>query len=122
MYENGNVYLAVDDGLYSLEDLDTVTDSSYYEAFQISQVFSAMIAKLPPVGNVVAGDAKSIEDARAVYDAMTDYQKGFVNQEDLKKLEKKIKELTGKPEEKPDDDKTDEVDPDAPEKDEGDKK
>lgn len=47
MYENGEVFLAVNDGLYSLEDLDTVADANYYEAFEMANMFSTMIAKLP---------------------------------------------------------------------------
>ncbi len=110
MYENGEILLAVDDGVYSLDTLDTVANSDYYEAFQMASLFSAMIAKLPPVGSLTAGDAKAIKEAREVYDAMNSYQQGFVNPDDLKKLEeleKKIAELTGgsgdseKPEEKP---------------------
>jgi len=98
MYENGDIYLAVGDGLYSLDDLDTVADSAYFEAFQMASVFSDMIAKLPPVSKVTKADASAIENARKVYDAMNSYQQGFVSKEDLDKLvalENKIKELTG---------------------------
>ena len=49
MYEGGEVYLAVNDGLYSLADLNTVADGAYYEAFELASVFSAAIAKLPSV-------------------------------------------------------------------------
>ena len=98
MYENGEVFLAVNDGLYSLEDLDTVADSAYFEAFEMANAFSAMIAKLPSAGMVTAQDADAVKNAREVYDAMTPYQQGFVSKKDLEKLEeleKKIKELTG---------------------------
>ena len=97
MYENGEVYLAVNDGLYSLEDLDTVADADYYEAFEMANMFSTMIAKLPTVANVTAADAKAVENARAVYDAMNSYQQGFVSAKDIAKLtalEEKLKTLT----------------------------
>lgn len=98
MYENGEVYLAVNDGIYSLEDLDTVADASYYEAFEMANLFSTMVGKLPSVSSVTASDAEAVANARAVYDAMNAYQQGFVSKDDLDKLEaleKKIKELTG---------------------------
>lgn len=98
MYENGEVYVAVNDGLYSLDDLDTVADASYYEAFEMANLFSNMMAKLPTAANVTTGDAESIENARAVYNAMDSYQQGFVSASDLEKLEAleaKIKTLTG---------------------------
>ena len=97
MYENGEVFLAVNDGLYSLEDLDTVADANYYEAFEMANMFSTMIAKLPTAANVTTADAKAVENARAVYDAMNSYQKGFVSATDLLKLtalEEKLKTLT----------------------------
>ncbi|MCI9377037.1 MAG: flagellar hook capping protein [Eubacterium sp.] len=96
MYEGGEVYLAVNDGLYSLADLNTVADGAYYEAFELASVFSAAIAKLPSVNAVTKSDAEAVKNARAMYDAMNSYQKGFVQEKDLEKLEaleKKLKEI-----------------------------
>lgn len=98
MYENGDVYLAVNDGLYSIDDLDTVADETYYEAFQMANTLSAMIARLPSEANLTTANKKDLEAARAVYDSMNQYQQGFVSKEDiekLEKLEKKMKELLG---------------------------
>ncbi len=107
LYENGDIYLAVNDGLYSLDDLDTVADADYFEAFQMASMFANMMARLPDVNKVTAADAAAVEKARDVYDAMSPYQQSFVSKEDLEKLtalEEKIKELTGgSTEEKPDD-------------------
>lgn len=113
MYENGEVFLAVNDGLYSLEDLDTVADSAYYEAFEMANAFSAMIAKLPSASMVTASDAQAVKDAQAVYDAMTPYQQGFVSKADkdkLAELMKKIEELTGNSGTGDETDKTDKTD------------
>lgn len=119
MYENGNVFLAVNDGLYSIDDLDTVADEAYYDAFQMAGAFSVMIAKLPSVSMLTKADAESVEAARKVYDAMNSYQQGFVSKEDLDKLvalENELKKLNGgtdKPDgsEKPDEsDKTEKPD------------
>lgn len=97
-YENGEAYVAVNDKLYSIADLDTVSDPDYFAAVEMSNMFSSVIAKLPTDKTVTAADAKAIADARAVFDAMDAYQQGFVNVEDyvkLETLEAKIKELTG---------------------------
>lgn len=96
MYEGGEVYVAVNDGLYSLADLNTVADGAYYEAFELASVFSSAIAKLPSVNTVTKSDAEAVKNARAMYDAMNSYQKGFVPEKDLEKLEaleKKLKEI-----------------------------
>lgn len=98
LYENGNIYLAVDDGIYSIDDLDTVADADYFEGFQMANAFANMMARLPDPSKATAADAASVVKARAVYDAMNAYQQSFVSKEDLEKLlalEAKIKELTG---------------------------
>ncbi len=98
MYENGEIYLAVGDRLYSLDDLDTVADADYFEAFELANAFSNMIARLPLPAKVTAADAAAVANAREVYNSMNAYQQGFVSAEDLAKLEeleKKIKEITG---------------------------
>lgn len=86
MYQGGEVYLAVNDGIYSLADLDTVADAAYYEAFELSAVFSAAVAKLPSANTVSASDADAVADVRAMYDAMNSYEQSFVSLEDLAKL------------------------------------
>lgn len=98
MHEGGDIFLAVNDGIYPIDTLDTVADGDYYEAFQMANLFSTVMAKLPSPASVTAGDAEAIEKARKVYDAMNSYQQGFISKEDLEKLEaleKRIKELTG---------------------------
>ena len=108
MYENGEVYLAVNDGIYSLADLDTVADAAYYEAFEMATVFSSTIAKLPSAKNVTVSDAQAVESARAMYDAMNTYQQGFVKKEDLEKLtalEEQLKKIMPPSDKDPDEGK-----------------
>lgn len=96
MYENGEAYVAVNDGLYSIADLDTVADSDYFEAMEMANLFSNMIARLPNAKNATAADAGAVKDARAVFDAMTTYQQNFVyaaDYEKLQALEAKLAEL-----------------------------
>lgn len=93
MYENGNVYLSVNDKLYSMADLDTVADSDYYEAAEMSTAFTTMMAKLPNVNQMTKADVEAVENAKSVYDAMTDYQKSFLRETDVKKLEALVEKL-----------------------------
>ncbi len=113
MYENGDVFLAVNDGLYSIDDLDTVADESYYEAFQMANMLMSMIAKLPSEENLTAANKKDVEAAREVYDSMNQYQQGFVSKEaldKLEKLEKKLKEIMGSSNDEDDKEDTDKGD------------
>ena len=98
MYENGEAYVAVNDGLYSIADLDTVADPDYYEAVEMANMFTSVMAKLPDASKITAENAEAVAEARAVFDAMTTYQQNFVYAADYEKLlalEEKIKALTG---------------------------
>ncbi len=95
-YEDGKAYLSVNDGLYSIDDLDTVTDENYYNASITSMTFTALVNALPTLSALTASDADSVNAVRAVYDGLTDYEKGFIDSESLKTLETletRLKEL-----------------------------
>lgn len=97
-YENGNTYLSVNNGLYSLDDLDTVTTKDYQEMAVLVTEFSQMIADLPDAENVTLVNEEAIKEARTLYDSMTKDQKGYVDPSDVKKLEaaeERIKEIKG---------------------------
>ncbi|MEG0961555.1 MAG: flagellar hook capping FlgD N-terminal domain-containing protein [Lachnospiraceae bacterium] len=98
--ENGKTYLYVYDGLYSLDDLDTVVDEKYLDAINISKEFETMLAKLPAANRLTISNKDDLEKTKKLYDSMTDYQKKFVPKEYtelLTELEKKMAELTGTP-------------------------
>lgn len=96
MYENGEVYLSVNDNLYPLDSLDTVADTEYYEAATLANTFKEMIEALPSMDNLTASYKMGIEQLREIYDGMTSYQQKFVSDESLAKLkeyEEKIEAL-----------------------------
>ena len=84
--QNGEVKLSVADGLYSLDELDTVADQEYYEGSVMANELEQMISLLPQVDNLTAGDEGLVKSARELYDKMTDTQKQFVEQSFLQKL------------------------------------
>jgi flagellar basal-body rod modification protein FlgD len=96
MYQNGDVMLSVNGGLYSLDTLDTVADSEYYDAATLANTFSSMVATLPDTNNLTTAYQGAVEEVRALYDDMTDYQKQFVSDDDLatlRKVEERMEEL-----------------------------
>lgn len=96
MYENGQVLLSVNDGLYPLSALDTVADSEYYEGVTIASTLTEMIDALPLKDNISLTYKTAIEQLREIYDGMTPYQKQFVSDETLGKLreyEERMEEL-----------------------------
>lgn len=113
MYQDGNVYLSVNDSLYPLESLDTVADEKYYSSVTLAKNFSKMIALLPSVDNVTTTYKGAIEQVRKLYDDMSDYEKKFISEDDLatlKKVEDRLNELLKAEEAAKDENKTPETD------------
>lgn len=98
--ENGNTYLSINNGLYSLDDLDTVVDKDYLDATNAATVFQYMVAKLPNVNRLSVSDKDKVEAAREYYDSLTDYQKQYIQNnldkaylEKLEALEAELKKM-----------------------------
>ena len=98
MRENGKVYISVNDSLYNIDDLDTVSDPDYYTAITVAKSFTNMVKALPSEKNLTIYDEEKIKSARTVYDSLTDYQKSFYftgHSEDTRAVRSKIKNLEG---------------------------
>lgn len=112
MYENGEVMLSVNNGLYPLSALDTVADSEYYEAVSLSKTFTSMVESLPSKDNMTVAYEKAVTQLRELYDGMTSYQQQFVPDETLgtlRKYEERMKELLAQAEENATDGSKDEI-------------
>ncbi|MGN0166913.1 MAG: flagellar hook assembly protein FlgD [Acetatifactor sp.] len=93
VFENGKAYLSIDESLYSLDDLDTVVDADYLEAYNKAYDFTVRLNKLPVLGGVDMTDADEIDELETIYDEMSDYEKGFVAEDTVKTLNKYIEKL-----------------------------
>lgn len=78
VYENNKAYLSINETLYSIDDLDTVADSTYMEAIKVTEAFVTEMNKLPAVAKVTQDDLQSIENLIVVYENMTSYQQEFL--------------------------------------------
>lgn len=84
VYENGKAYLAINESLYSIDDLDTVIsdeyldkhkkDNSTTETTNLTELL-AKIAKLPSEDDVTLDDEEAIKEAREAYDALSETDK-----------------------------------------------
>ncbi len=77
-YENGKALVAIDEELYSLDDVTHVCDQEYLTAYELASTLVGNVAKLPEVDKVTLSDKTAIEEVLEAYDAMDDYQKTFV--------------------------------------------
>lgn len=102
VYENSKAYLSVNGELYSMDDLDTVADPAYLEAYSLAAEFLNLYNKLPEVGKLTISDRENVEKLQSIYDGMTDYQKKFLTDDYVDGLEKytaRMKDLVAKYEE-----------------------
>lgn len=96
MYEDGEIYISVNDKLYSIDKLDTISTKDYYEAVVSANTLHSMITALPSISDITYSYKKAVEQIRELYDGFTDYQKKYVSDDDLdtlKQYESKMEEL-----------------------------
>lgn len=93
VYENNKAYLSIDETLYSIDDLDTVADSTYMQASKIAEAFIKEMNKLPAAAKVTQDDLQSIENLITVYENMTSYQQEFLGEENTKIYEEYVKKF-----------------------------
>ena len=96
VYENNKAYLSVNGDLYSMDDLDTVADPTYLEAYRLAADFLNIMNKLPALENLTVADRENVEKLSKMYEGMNDYQKAFLTDEEvdtMKKYAAKMKDL-----------------------------
>ncbi|MDE5716013.1 MAG: flagellar hook capping protein [Lachnospiraceae bacterium] len=96
VYENNKAYLSVNGDLYSMDDLDTVADPTYLEAYRLAADFLNIMNKLPALENLTVADRENVEKLSEMYEGMNDYQKAFLTDEEvdtMKKYAAKMKDL-----------------------------
>lgn len=96
VYENGKAFLSINESLYSIEDLDTVVDRDYLDAYNKAEEFVTSLRKLPNVNGVDESDFETIDELEEIYNNMSDYEKSFVAQDIVTELQNyidKVKEL-----------------------------
>lgn len=96
VYENNKAYLSVNGDLYSMDDLDTVADPTYLEAYRMGADFLNILNKLPELGVLTIADREKVEKMNEMYENMNDYQKSFLSDEQvdlMKKYVAKMKDL-----------------------------
>lgn len=96
VYEKNKAYLSVNGDLYSMDDLDTVADPTYLEAYKLATDFLNIFNKLPKIENLTVADREKVEKLDKMYSEMNDYQKSFLSDEQvdtMKKYVAKMKDL-----------------------------
>lgn len=94
VYENGKPYLAINEQLYSMDDLYTVTDKDYLAAYEKASDWVTNLNKLPNVSAInVKADGEAIDKLKEIYEGMNDYEKTFLAEEKVKTYQKYVDKL-----------------------------
>ena len=78
LYENGEVFLSVNDQLYPASSLDTVADSEYYEGVTLATTLKDMVGQLPLMDNLTFEWKTAVSQLRDIYNGMSSYQQQSV--------------------------------------------
>lgn len=93
VYEKNKAYLSVNGDLYSMDDLDTVADPTYLEAYKMGADWLNIYNKLPAIENLALSDRKNVETLDEMYQSMNDYQKSFLTDEQVDTMKKYVKKM-----------------------------
>lgn len=85
-YEGNKAYLSIEGSLYSLDDLDTIADPAYLDAYNKAYDLAVSINKLPLVNAIALRDGETIDGLVQIYENMNEYEKTFVASDVVRNL------------------------------------
>lgn len=92
-YQNGKAYVNVNGEDYPLDDVDSIYDPEYSEAYDLAYEWTVGLNKLPALSKVTLSDEEDIMKLKETFDKMTDYQKSFLTDENKKKLDSYVNQI-----------------------------
>ena len=85
--EGSKVYVYVNGNQYDYDDVYQVLGDDYMDAMNLADSFAALVSLLPSESSVQESSRTSLQNAQKVYNAMSSYQKMFVDDETKQKLD-----------------------------------
>lgn len=92
-YTNGKALLTINGQQYSMDYLEDVVNPDYLDAYNLATDVTKALQKLPALASVTTKNQEAIEQLQKTYSEMTDYQKGFLDPEDVASLKEYIAKL-----------------------------
>ncbi len=77
--ENGKGFLNIGDDKYSIDDLDSVVDEKYLNAYNLANEFMSSLNNLPTLANLTTSYRDVIDNLTSVLGDMSNYEKGFLS-------------------------------------------
>ncbi len=92
-YENGEALLSVGGSLYGLDEVYSVSDTAYLEAYDLASTFVKEIADLPDLEDLTLDDEETVTLLNSVYSAMTSYQQSFLSSDTVSLLSEYVNKI-----------------------------
>lgn len=92
-FQNGKAYVSVGGKTYPLDNVDSVYNPAYTEAYDLAYEWTVGLNKLPSLSNLTLKNKEDVMKLKDIYDKMTDYQKTFLTQENKEKFENYVKQI-----------------------------
>lgn len=94
IYENGKAYLSINGNNYPLDDLDSIYDGDYTEAYSLAYEWTVGLNKLPALDKLTLDYKDTIYELKDTFDKMTDYQKTFITADNQEKIQSYYEKIT----------------------------
>lgn len=94
VYENNKAYVSVDGSLYSLDDVASVVDETYQNAYELAVKFAKAMDTMPTVENLTNADAEKVESLQEVFNSMSSYQQDFIANDLIKRLQSYVEKIS----------------------------
>jgi len=92
--ENGNALLSVNDSLYNLDDVYSVADTEYLDAYDTAKDFTTAMGLLPTVANVTLDNETTINKLYEIYKGMSTYTISFLSTETTSNMQAYVEKLS----------------------------
>lgn len=92
-FEGGKAYVYINENRYSLDEVQSIVDEAYFEAYNLATELVVGINKLPNIAVLDLADAETVDELNKTYSNMTEYQKTFVAKEKVETLQKYVDKI-----------------------------
>ena len=84
-FEEGKAYFSIEGNLYAAEDMVTVISNQYSNAESIAKTIADTLKHLPAIDSIsISANGNTISNLNSLYNSLSDYEKGFVDDDDAK--------------------------------------
>ena len=93
-FEEGKAYFSIKGNIYAAKDMVSVISGEYTGAEDIAKTFASQIKDLPSLDSIsIQKNGNTISGLQSVYNSLSDYQKGFLSDDDVDSMNKYVAKL-----------------------------